>query len=155
MMKTYIHHIEPLLPPYSYGQDYARDRMIGWLPGKRNRRLIQGIYDHTGIDTRYSVLPDFGPNAEPFLFREDADGRIIEPTTRDRNRLYRECSGRMLIQAGRQALKNAAGFSARDITHVVTVSCTGFYNPGPDLDRVKGLGLPEETERYNIGFMGC
>jgi len=154
-MKTYIHHIETLLPQYSYRQDYARDRMVGWMPGKRNRRLIHGIYDHSGIETRYSVLPDFGPNAEPVLFREDEDGRIIEPSTGDRNRYFRECARELVVKAGRQALDNAEGISASDITHVITVSCTGFYNPGPDLDLIKGLGLPESTERYNIGFMGC
>jgi predicted naringenin-chalcone synthase len=154
-MKSYIHHIETLLPKYSYRQDYARDRMVGWMPGKRNRRLIRGIYDHSGIETRYSVLPDFGPNAEPVLFREDADGRIIEPSTGDRNRYYRECARALVVKAGRKAIENAEGFIASDITHVVTVSCTGFYNPGPDLDLIKELGLPEGTERYNIGFMGC
>lgn len=154
-MKTYIHHIEPILPPYSYRQDYARDRMTGWLPGKRNRRLIHGIYDHSGIDTRYSVLPDFGPHAEPVLFREDEDGRIIEPSTGERNRFFHKCASRMVVDAGRKAIEHAEGFSADDITHVVTVSCTGFYNPGPDLDLIKGLGLPDSTERYNIGFMGC
>ncbi len=154
-MKTYIHHIEPVLPPYSYRQDYARDRMVGWLPGKRNRRLIHGIYDHSGIETRYSVLPDFGPHADALLFQEDEEGRIIEPSTGERNRYYRECAGRLVVEAGRKALERADGFMADDITHVVTVSCTGFYNPGPDLDLIKGLGLPESTERYNIGFMGC
>ncbi len=154
-MKTYIHHIEPILPQYSYRQDYARDRMVGWLPGKRNRRLIHGIYDHSGIDTRYSVLPDFGPNAEAVLFHEDEDGRIIEPTTGERNRYYRECAGKLVVEAGRKALEKADGFKPSDVTHVVTVSCTGFYNPGPDLDLIKGLGLPQGTQRYNIGFMGC
>ncbi len=155
MAKTCIHHIEPLLPPYSYRQDYARDRMIHWLPGRRNGRLIRGIYDHSGIETRYSVLPDFAPGAEPVLFREDAAGRIIEPTTGARNRCYREHAGKLVIDAGRRALENAAGFTAGDITHVITVTCTGFYNPGPDLDLIEGLGLGERTERYNIGFMGC
>lgn len=154
-MKTYIHHIETLLPKYSYRQDYARDRMVGWLPGKRNRRLIHGIYDRSGIETRYSVLPDFGPGADPVLFREDGDGRIIEPSTGDRNRYYRECARKLVVEAGRRALENAGGFAAGDVTHVVTVSCTGFYNPGPDLDLIRGLGLPESTERYNLGFMGC
>jgi predicted naringenin-chalcone synthase len=155
LMNTYIHHIERVLPKYSYRQDYARDRMVGWMPGKRNRRLIHGIYDHSGIETRYSVLPDFGPNADPVLFREDEQGRISEPSTGDRNRYYRECASELVVEAGRRALENAVGFSASDVTHVVTVSCTGFYNPGPDLDLIKGLGLPESTERYNIGFMGC
>jgi predicted naringenin-chalcone synthase len=154
-MKTYIHHIEPLLPQYSYRQDYARDRMVGWMPGKRNRRLIHGIYDHSGIDTRYSVLPDFGPDANPVLFHEDENGRIIEPSTHARNRYYAECSRNMVVEAGRRALENADGFEAKDITHVVTVSCTGFYNPGPDFDLIRGLGLAESTERYNLGFMGC
>lgn len=154
-MTTYIHHIEPLLPQYSYRQDYARDRMVGWMPGKRNRRLIHGIYDHSGIDTRYSVLPDFGPDANPVLFHEDENGRIIEPSTHARNRYYAECSRNMVVEAGRRALENADGFEAKDITHVVTVSCTGFYNPGPDFDLIRGLGLAESTERYNLGFMGC
>lgn len=154
-MKSHIHHIETVLPNYSYRQDYARDRMVDWLPGKRNRRLIHGIYDHSGIDTRHSVLPDFGPGAEPVLFREDANGRIIEPSTLDRNRYYAKCSRKMVVEAGRKALANAVGFSASDVTHVITVSCTGFYNPGPDLDLIQGLGLPASTERYNLGFMGC
>jgi len=154
-MKTYIHHIETVLPKYSYRQEYARDRMVGWMPGKRNRRLIHGIYDHSGIETRYSVLPDFGPGAEPVLFREYENGRIIEPSTHERNRYYAECSREMIVETGCRALENSEGFSASDITHVVTVSCTGFYNPGPDLDLIQGLGLPASTERYNLGFMGC
>jgi predicted naringenin-chalcone synthase len=154
-MQTLIHHIEHLLPEYSYQQDYARDRMINWLPGKRNRRLIHGIYDHSGIETRYSVLPDFGPNAEPILFREDENGKIIEPSTHERNRYYAECAREMVVDAGRNAIENAPDFTANDITHVITVSCTGFYNPGPDFDLIQGLGLSKATERYNIGFMGC
>jgi predicted naringenin-chalcone synthase len=154
-MKTYIHHIEAVVPHYSYRQDYARDRMIGWMPGKRNRRLIKGIYDHSGIDTRYSVLPDFGPASDALLFREDKNGRIIEPTTHERNRYFAECSRKLIVEAGRKALENAEGFLAADITHVITVSCTGFYNPGPDYDLIQGLELSESTERYNLGFMGC
>jgi predicted naringenin-chalcone synthase len=154
-MNTHIHHIETLLPDYSYRQEYARDRMAGWLPGKRTRRLIHSIYDHSGIDTRYSVLPDFGPCAEAVLFHEDENGRIIEPSTHARNRYYAECSRKMVVEAGRRAIAKAEGFSACDITHVITVSCTGFYNPGPDFDLIQGLELPDTTERYNLGFMGC
>ena len=33
------------------------------------------------------------------------------------------------------------GIEASDITHVVTVSCTGFYAPGPDFMLVRELGL--------------
>jgi predicted naringenin-chalcone synthase len=42
-----------------------------------------------------------------------------------------------------------------EITHVVTASCTGFYNPGPDFHIVCDLGMPVSTQRYHLGFMGC
>jgi len=154
-MDVSIHHIETLLPPYAYGQDYARDRMIGWMPEKRTQRLIRGIYNRSGIETRYSVLPDFVPGATPILFREDADGHVIEPTTEPRNRQYAKWSRVLAVDVARNAIKNAAGFRAEEITHVITVSCTGFCNPGPDLEIVKGLGLADTVERYQIGFMGC
>jgi predicted naringenin-chalcone synthase len=42
-----------------------------------------------------------------------------------------------------------------DVTHVVTVSCTGFYAPGPDIEVVRALGLDPAVQRYHVGFMGC
>ena len=38
---------------------------------------------------------------------------------------------------------------------LVAVSCTGFFAPGLDIELVKRLGLPRETRRTFIGFMGC
>ena len=48
-----------------------------------------------------------------------------------------------------------AGIGASDITHLVTVSCTGFFNPGPDYKIVRALGLNPAVQRYHLGFMGC
>lgn len=45
--------------------------------------------------------------------------------------------------------------AAADITHVITVSCTGFFNPGPDYKIVRALGLNPSVQRYHLGFMGC
>ncbi|MEX2585682.1 MAG: type III polyketide synthase, partial [Balneolaceae bacterium] len=50
---------------------------------------------------------------------------------------------------------NQSGLSPDSVTHLITVSCTGFYAPGPDYDLIKGLGLDPNTERYHLGFMGC
>ena len=154
-MKTYIHHIETLVPPYLYRQEYARDRMMEWLPGKRARRLIRGIYDRSGIETRFSVLPDFGLESDPVMFRTDASGALNEPTTEERNRYFARWSGDMSVEVSRNALDQDHGFDPADITHVITVSCTGFYNPGPDYEIVQGLGLSDSVERYHLGFMGC
>jgi predicted naringenin-chalcone synthase len=48
-----------------------------------------------------------------------------------------------------------AGLGAGEITHLVTVSCTGFFAPGLDTAFVDLLGLPATVERTHVGFMGC
>jgi predicted naringenin-chalcone synthase len=41
------------------------------------------------------------------------------------------------------------------VTHLVTVSCTGFYAPGVDATLIRTLGLPPTVQRTHIGYMGC
>ena len=48
-----------------------------------------------------------------------------------------------------------AGVSASEITHLVTVSCSGFSAPGFDLALVRELPLRQDVSRSHIGFMGC
>jgi len=47
------------------------------------------------------------------------------------------------------------GIAPRDVTHLVTVSCSGFDAPGVDIALIKQLGLPATVGRLNVGFMGC
>ncbi|NND72823.1 MAG: type III polyketide synthase, partial [Rhodothermales bacterium] len=48
-----------------------------------------------------------------------------------------------------------ASLNSSDITHVITVSCTGFFAPGLDIELCGRLGLSPHVERVHIGFMGC
>src|SRR6185312_4762607 len=57
-------------------------------------------------------------------------------------------------RAARQAL-DQSGVAAMSLTHVVTVSCTGFHAPGVDIALIQKLGLPPGVERTHVGFMGC
>jgi predicted naringenin-chalcone synthase len=41
------------------------------------------------------------------------------------------------------------------LTHLVTVSCTGFHAPGVDIELMKELKLRPTIERTHVGFMGC
>ena len=88
-------------------------------------------------------------------FYVDDAGGFRDPGTGERNERYRHEAGPLFVEAARRALEGAEGFGPRDVTHVVTVSCTGFYAPGPDLEVVQALGLDPGTERYHLGFMGC
>ncbi len=76
------------------------------------------------------------------------------PTTAERMQRYERHAGDLATQAARNAL-NAAGVEPARITHLVTVSCTGFAAPGVDLELIRGLELTPSTARTHLGFMGC
>ncbi len=48
-----------------------------------------------------------------------------------------------------------SGVAAKSITHLVTVSCTGFAAPGFDLRLIHDLKLDPSIHRTHLGFMGC
>jgi predicted naringenin-chalcone synthase len=68
--------------------------------------------------------------------------------------MYERYAGPLGAQAVTRALESSR-FCAREITHLVTVSCTGFSAPGLDLSIVQDCGLSSTVARMHIGFMGC
>lgn len=154
-MAAYIHHITTRTPGYAYSQAYTRDRLKSWTTDPKTRRLITAIYNRSGIETRHSVSGDFITGAEGRLFRTAEDGTLISPGTGARNACYAREARKLAVDLARQALADAPGFTAQDITHIVFTSCTGFANPGPDYHIIRELGLRESVQRYTLGFMGC
>lgn len=82
------------------------------------------------------------------------NGQGAVPGTRNRNELYIEEGRKLFVNTAKKLISNPE-FSPDDITHLITVSCTGFYAPGPDYDIIQALGLRKNIERYHLGFMGC
>lgn len=153
-MPAYIHHIATDTPPHLYSNDFARERMQGWVSDPRAKRMVEMIYERTGIDTRYSVISDF-MKEEGVLFRTLPDGMINSPTTGQRNELYGKAARELAVKLARKTLAECPQFAKERITHLVFASCTGFTNPGPDYHIIRELGLNENVERYTVGFMGC
>ena len=60
----------------------------------------------------------------------------------------------LALSAAENALRDS-GLRPAEITHLITVSCTGFFSTGPDIALIKQLGLNPEVSRLHIGFMGC
>jgi alkylresorcinol/alkylpyrone synthase len=157
------------VPPTVLAQDGVRD-LFGSQPelGRLGTRLVSAAFGASGIRTRHTVLRELGTapgmagadapvepdDGEP-VFYDRASGRILTPGTGARNDAYIREAPALLLGAARQALDEADGIEAADVTHVVTVSCTGFYAPGPDYAVVRGLGLGAATQRFHLGFMGC
>lgn len=152
---SYIRHIETIVPEHQYAQGEVSKVLMDRATSDRARRFIRKAYAESGIETRYSVLDDFKQHeGEERLFTE-ADGSPRDPSTGARNRVFVDEARRMVPEIARRTVAGCEGIGAEEITHVITVSCTGFFNPGPDLLVVDALGLSSTVQRYHLGFMGC
>ncbi len=151
---TLIHTIETAVPENYFLQDRARDALKASTDDRLTQRLIHRLYSQSGISKRHSVVHDFTEDATEGLFYNPATNAFKSPSTKVRNDLYAEASKPLYTDVARKVL-NASDFSADDVTHVITVSCTGFFAPGPDFFVVKDLCLRPSVQRFHVGFMGC
>lgn len=155
VMSGFIRHISTAVPETVYRQDFLRDVMLQQFDGKASTRsLVRRIYDASGIMRRHSVVEDFATTCKQPLFFNRA-AAALPPTTAQRNEIYIKASRRLAAQVGESLLAQDAQVTANEITHVITVSCTGFFAPDPGYDLIRRLGLSSSVHRYHIGFMGC
>lgn len=154
-MPVFIHNIAAAVPTTAYRQSFLRDLMLRQFEGRRRtQNLVRRIYDASGIERRHSVVQDLDDSADsPLFFCPERGTRT--PGTGERNGIYVRTSQRLAADAGRSLLEANDRVSAGDVSHVITVSCTGFHAPDPGFMLVRNLGLKPSTNRYNIGFMGC
>jgi predicted naringenin-chalcone synthase len=150
-MTAYLHAVATATPPQAYNQQDVGAWMQEVVGNDRQRRLLKALYRSSGIVTRHSCITGFGRD----FFGRDEHGVLLEPGTGTRNAIYIDAAKQLGLQAGRQLLAQLPEIAPTDITHVVTASCTGFFNPGLDYFLVRDLGLPASTERFHLGFMGC
>ena len=117
------------------------------------RRKIVLMYAKSGIETRYSVMPDY------YLPREE---RIFYPTTQDlepfpniekRMAYFDEKAVLLGSEAIEKCIENTV--KKNQITHLITVSCTGLSAPGLDIDIVQQMELNDNINRTSVNFMGC
>jgi predicted naringenin-chalcone synthase len=66
---------------------------------------------------------------------------------------FNKFAGSLSVAAIRDCIKDV--IDAREITHLVTVSCTGMSAPGLDLQVLELLDMPKNIYRTSVNFMGC
>ena len=114
------------------------------------------LYQRTQIQARGSVLleaPDgSGPRQSFFPPAEDRTDR--GPSTGQRMQRYAQEAAPLALAASQRALM-VAGLTGSQISHLITVSCTGFVAPGVDIVLMKALKLVPTVSRTHVGFMGC
>ncbi len=118
------------------------------------QRTLKALYRRAGVHKRHSVVLDSGTNGRPAQQGFYNSATRHGPTTAERMAAYDSHAAPLALAAARAALENAE-VNPDEITHLVTVSCSGFSAPGVDLALMAELGLPRETARTHIGFMGC
>lgn len=153
-----LRSLQTVVPDTVLPQDGIRD-IFAAQPGlgRLAQRIVATSFNVSGIDTRHTAIDEFSPESdtpEP-LFYDRATGRLLAPGTKARNDLYARAAGRLFVEAARRALDADPDIAPADVTHVITVSCTGFHAPGPDYEIVRALGLSDGVQRYHLGFMGC
>jgi predicted naringenin-chalcone synthase len=121
-------------------------RLIGLTEDREN--WLTELYQLTGIQRRHlSGLRAFG---DLKAWERSEQG----PTTQLRMEIYQQQARPLAIEAARRALA-ASDTQPDQITHLVTVSCTGFVAPGFDIGLFTGIPLPPTVQRTHVGFMGC
>jgi prepilin-type processing-associated H-X9-DG protein len=118
----------------------------------RNQRKLRSVFRSSGIQYRYSVLDDYAKTRD-FTFFPNNEHFEPFPTTTKRMQSFREHA----LPLSTEAIKRALGdrFDCSDISHLITVCCTGMYAPGLDIEILNAFNLPLSTPRICLNFMGC
>jgi predicted naringenin-chalcone synthase len=149
-----ITYIGTAVPEYANKQTDILEFMLKLKQdGSFEKRKLKLMYARSGIETRYSVIPDYScPAAERVLFPQN---EALEPFpgVEQRMRKYKEAALPLALKAVHKAL-GAIDVSDK-ITHLITVSCTGMSAPGLDIELVEALKLQPDIYRTSVNFMGC
>lgn len=144
-MNGWILGIGSAIPKNYVSQKDAFTALTKLVDCDENRfKYLQNLYENSGIIKRHMVLP-----AE-FLYNYYS----LNPGMGSRNDHYKRESLKLAEEASIKAVESWGG-SVSDITHVISVSCTGVYAPGIEFSLIDSLKLNRSVLRFGINFMGC
>ena len=128
-------------------------------------RAATGLLTHTlgtvlpeGFSVRRladeSIETDVEDCVRQTFFEPAVNADDCGPTTAQRMLMYEHHAPTLASSAVHRAL-DSSGVLPDEITHLITVSCTGFAAPGVDLALIRSCGLSPTVTRTSVGFMGC
>ena len=95
-------------------------------------------------------MPDFVKSEEDWEFVEPG---APERCLNSRMEIFEKNALRLSVTAIENCIENK--IEPGEITHLITVSCTGMSAPGLDLQITEDLNLPNNIFRTSVNFMGC
>jgi prepilin-type processing-associated H-X9-DG protein len=152
---SYITAIGTATPPYKFSQSSIAEFMVrAMLLQDSDERKLKALFRATGIESRYSVLNDYG-KLKDFDFYSNAQNLEPFPSTKKRLDHFQQHALTLSLASVSDCLSKVKDVKLNSITHLIVVSCTGMYAPGLDIDLVKSLKLNSNIHRTCINFMGC
>ncbi|WP_458984788.1 type III polyketide synthase [Pontibacter sp. CAU 1760] len=155
-MKSYLCAIGTANPAHKIPQMQIADFMATALQfDEHDTRKLKALYRVSGIKQRYSVLQDYARQNGDFTFFPNTPTLEPFPTVQRRMDAFRKYAVDLSEQAIRDCLTKAPAIALQDLTHLITVSCTGMYAPGLDIELVERMELSPSVQRTAVNFMGC
>ncbi len=142
------------LPPYKHRQDdILKFMQLVYAMNSADSRKLKYLYHHSGIDYRYSVIPDYSREVNSWEFYPQTENLEPFPSLEQRISLFNKAAGSLSVNAIHDCINGV--INDNEITHLITVSCTGMSAPGLDLQVMELMDLPKNIYRTSVNFMGC
>ena len=142
------------LPAYKHEQeDILHFMQRVYAMGEPEKRKLKFLYHQSAINNRYSVIPDYSRPTAEWKFYPHSENLEPFPSLELRMALYNKYAAPLSVDAIRNCLDSHT--TAEEVTHLLTVSCTGMSAPGLDLQVMELMDLPKNIFRSSVNFMGC
>jgi predicted naringenin-chalcone synthase len=150
---SYISAIETAVPDYCFTQQQLASFYAASTTDVSDQRKIRIVAAKTGIEHRYSVIGDFDKHFSDYSFFPANALLLPEPSLSERMALYKQNATLLSLKA----IRKIDGFDTikSKITHLITVTCTGLFAPGLDVELMRDLDLAPSVQRSSVNFMGC
>jgi predicted naringenin-chalcone synthase len=146
--------ISTAVPSFKHAQNDILNFMQNvYAMNEVEKRKLKFLYHQSAIETRYSVLPDYSLNADEWQFYPASENLEPFPNLELRMNWYNKTASGLSIKAIKKCIDQK--ISKEQITHLITVSCTGMSAPGLDLQIMEAMDLSKNIFRTSINFMGC
>lgn len=145
------------VPSFEHFQKDIAQFMINYLELDENKtRLLNAIYHNSAIEKRYSVLPDFSSPGDLQSFFAKSENRN-SPDIEKRLECFQKNALPLSLKAIEDCFSECLSekISIDNVTHLITVSCTGMSAPGLEIDLINSLDVSSHIGRTGINFMGC
>jgi predicted naringenin-chalcone synthase len=146
--------ISTALPEFKHDQNDILNFMQNvYAMDEVEKRKLKFLYHQSAIKARYSVLPDYSLSANEWKFYPASENLEPFPGLELRMKWYNQTAPPLSVNALKKCIDQK--INKDEITHLITVSCTGMSAPGLDLQIMEMMDLPKNIFRTSVNFMGC